>query len=231
MIEIDGIGRAVRLGGDKYDPRSLAGPVGRADHSVLQPSVNHDARRKEMNGEHRLVSLRKFPGPGKHQSGIHQRNVDADTAYIQKVTEVMHGLEIREIDLHRFHGHRSGQALYFFTDFAMSGPAGQDHVSATPRKLNGSGFAQAAVGAGHQAGPAVNPHIIGNRADFRVLRLPEVPDRGDQRAESRAVSHESGSSLHGICSFSPIRRAQPCKLGFPPQITLQIWNCVPDSQG
>ena len=70
----------------------------------------------------------------------------------------------------------------------MSGPAGQDHVSATPRKLNGGGFAQAAVGAGHQADPAVNPHIIRNRGDFRVLRLPEVPDRGEQRAESRAVS-------------------------------------------
>ena len=27
MMEIDGMGGAVRLGGDKYDPRSLAGPV------------------------------------------------------------------------------------------------------------------------------------------------------------------------------------------------------------
>ena len=114
----------------------------------------------------------------------------------------MHRSEIREVDLHHFHGRGSRPLPDVFADFPVSGPAGQNQVPASPRKLNGGGFAEAAVGAGHQAGPAVDPRIVRHRADFRVLGLPEVPDRSDQRAESRAVSDESGFFLHGIGSFS-----------------------------
>ena len=70
----------------------------------------------------------------------------------------------------------------------MPGPAGQDHVPAAPCEFDRGGPAQSAVGPGNQAGLAIDPDVIRNRADIRRLLIPEIPQSPDEGADKAPVA-------------------------------------------
>ena len=186
-VEVDRIGRTMRLGGHLHDSRHVcrvsrhvcrlaAGP----DDPVPKPAVDHDPVGEEVDREHQFVPLRGTSPGSRDQAGVQHGDVQPAPALRKFVAEPVHAVEIGEIHLEHLHVGRTRGPPHRLAGLGMAAAASHQDAASPGGQIDGDGLAQPAVGARDQTRPAVDANIRRRRLD----RIPGGELVVDRRAES-----------------------------------------------